>query len=286
MDAPYDRLLSVLLESRKRQCFPPEIRVAAPEFVQKVLGLLFPHFAEQLECNAAAIRRDVMAVEAYLVRLQSLLAPLYPEVDGSIPQRFIEHLPDIYELLRQDAAAIHQADPAARSVDEVILTYPGFYAIAIFRVAHALHVLGLPLLPRLLTEFAHQRTGVDIHPGATIGRRFVIDHGTGVVIGETAVIGNDVSILQNVTLGGTGKEHGDRHPKVRDGVLLSAGAKVLGNITIGAHAKVGAGSVVLKDVPGCATVAGVPAKVVGWCRDEPAPALTMDQSLQQGDYSI
>jgi serine O-acetyltransferase len=112
-----------------------------------------------------------------------------------------------------------------------------------------------------------------------------IDHGTGVVVGETAVIGNDVSILQNVTLGGTGKEHGDRHPKVREGVLLAAGAKVLGNIEIGARAKVGAGSVVLKDVPPCATVAGIPARIVGWCRDM-VPALAMDQSLPQPDYSI
>ena len=106
---------------------------------------------------------------------------------------------------------------------------------------------------------------IDIHPAVPVGRGVFIDHGTGLVVGETAVIGNNVSILQEVTLGGTGKEHGDRHPKVRDGVLISAGAKVLGNITLGAGCKVGAGSVVLKDVPSCATVVGVPAKVVGWC---------------------
>ncbi|WP_224250007.1 serine O-acetyltransferase EpsC [Hyalangium gracile] len=243
MDAPYDRLLSVLLESRKRQCFPPEIRSAAPEFVQQVLGLLFPHFAEQLECNAAAIQRDVMTVEAYLVRLRSMLAALYPEVDASIPQRFIAQLPDIYDALRQDAAAIHEADPAARSVDEVILTYPGFYAIAIFRVAHALHVLGLPLLPRLLTEFAHQRTGVDIHPGATIGRRFVIDHGTGVVIGETTVIGDGVKIYQGVTLGAlvVQKNLSDkkRHPTLEDDVVVYANATILGGDTV-----VGRGTVI------------------------------------------
>jgi serine O-acetyltransferase len=243
MDAPYDKLLNVLLESRKRQCFPPEIRVAAPEFVQKVLGLLFPHFAEQLECNAPAIQRDVMAVEAWLVRLQSLLAPLYPGVDDAIPQRFIAQLPDIYAWLRQDADAIHEADPAARSVDEVILTYPGFYAIAIFRVAHALHTLGLPLLPRLLTEFAHQRTGVDIHPGATIGRRFVIDHGTGVVIGETTVIGEGVKIYQGVTLGAlvVQKALSDkkRHPTLEDEVVVYANATILGGDTV-----VGRGSVI------------------------------------------
>lgn len=243
MVAPYERLLSTLLESRQRQCFPTEIRSAAPEFVQHVLGLLFPHFAEQLERNAAAIQRDVMAVEAHLVRLQTLLLPLYPEMGSTIPQRFMEQLPDIYAWLRQDAEAIHEADPAARSVDEVILTYPGFYAIAIFRVAHALHTLGMPLLPRLLTEFAHQRTGVDIHPGATIGRRFVIDHGTGVVIGETTVIGDGVKIYQGVTLGAlvVQKNLSDkkRHPTLENDVVVYANATILGGDTV-----VGRGTVI------------------------------------------
>jgi len=136
----------------------------------------------------------------------------------------------------------------------------------------------VPLLARIVAELAHGATGIDIHPGARIGSHFFIDHGTGVVIGETACIDKDVSIMQGVTLGGTGKDRGDRHPKVRDGVLLSAGAKVLGNIEIGQNAKVGAGSVVLASVPPCATVAGVPARIVGWCR-ETTPGLAMDQSL-------
>ncbi|KFE62004.1 serine O-acetyltransferase EpsC [Hyalangium minutum] len=236
MDAPHDKLLAVLLESRQRQCFPPDIRTAAPEFVQKVLGLLFPHFADQLECHPSAVKRDVMAVEAHLVRLQSLLAPLYPEVDPTLPRRFMEQLPEIYAWLQQDAESIHKADPAARSVDEVILTYPGFYAIAIFRVAHALHTLGMPLLPRLLTEFAHQRTGVDIHPGATIGRRFVIDHGTGVVIGETTVIGDGVKIYQGVTLGALVVEKNlsnkKRHPTLENEVVVYANATILGGDTV------------------------------------------------------
>jgi serine O-acetyltransferase len=236
MDAPHDKLLAVLLESRQRQYFPPDIRTAAPEFVQKVLGLLFPHFAERLEFHPAAVKRDVMAVEAHLVRLQSLLAPLYPHVDSTLPRRFMEQLPEIYAWLQQDAEAIHKADPAARNVDEVILTYPGFYAIAIFRVAHALHVLGMPLLPRLLTEFAHQRTGVDIHPGATIGRRFVIDHGTGVVIGETTVIGEGVKIYQGVTLGALVVEKNlsdkKRHPTLENDVVVYANATILGGETV------------------------------------------------------
>src|SRR5262249_34972864 len=125
--------------------------------------------------------------------------------------------------------------------------------------------------------------GIDIHPAAGMGERIFIDHGTGLVIGETAVVGNDVSILQDVTLGGTGKERGDRHPKVRDGVLIGAGAKILGNIEIGEGAKVGAGSVVLKPVPPHCTVVGVPARVVSLC-STPAPALVMDHSLP--DFSI
>jgi serine O-acetyltransferase len=242
-DAHYVRLLSLLQESRQQQCFPSELRTAAPELVQQVLGLLFPHFAERVECSAPALRRDVMAVEANLLRLTELLAPLYPEVPTTIAQRFISELADIYTLLRQDAQAIYEADPAARSVDEVLLTYPGFYAIAIFRVAHALHVLGMPLLPRLLTEFAHQRTGVDIHPGATIGRRFVIDHGTGVVIGETTVIGEGVKLYQGVTLGALVVEktlsNKKRHPTLENDVVVYANATILGGDTV-----VGRGSII------------------------------------------
>jgi serine O-acetyltransferase len=243
MDAPHDRLLALLLESRQRQCFPPEIATAAPEFVKQILGLLFPHFAERLECTAPAIQRDVMGVEAHLVRLLGLLRPRYPGTEESIPQRFMAELPDIYAWLRQDADAIFEADPAARNVDEVILTYPGFYAIAIFRLAHALHELGFPLLPRLLTEFAHQRTGVDIHPGATIGRRFVIDHGTGVVIGETTVIGEGVKIYQGVTLGALVVQktlaNSKRHPTLEDDVVVYANATILGGDTV-----VGRGSII------------------------------------------
>jgi serine O-acetyltransferase len=243
MDASYDKLIAELLEARSRHAFPPEVRNAAPEFISQVLGLLFPHFAERVESHAAAIRRDVTAVEAQLYRIQELLAPLYKVQDATLPRRFLSRLPDLYAWLRQDAEALFEADPAARSVDEVILTYPGFYAIAIFRLAHALHQLDFPLLPRLLTEFAHRRTGVDIHPGATIGRRFVIDHGTGVVIGETTVIGEGVRIYQGVTLGAlmVQKALADkkRHPTLEDEVVVYANATILGGETV-----VGRGSII------------------------------------------
>jgi serine O-acetyltransferase len=243
MGEPNSRLIQTLIDTRKHHCFPPDVRHAAPEFIDKVLALLFPHFAKRLDYSAVAVRSEVTVVEAVLTRTQETLAPLYPGLPPDLPGRFMEQLPEIYAWLRQDAEAIFEADPAARSVDEVILTYPGFYAIAIYRIAHALLGLGFPLLPRLLTELAHQRTGVDIHPGATIGRRFVIDHGTGVVIGETTVIGERVNIYQGVTLGALQVQKAlvdkKRHPTLEDDVVVYANATILGGQTV-----VGRGSII------------------------------------------
>jgi serine O-acetyltransferase len=191
---------------------------------------------------------------------------------------FLRRLPHIRMVLEQDAQAAFEGDPAAKSYHEIVFCYPGVEAVTVYRIAHELLLIGVPLIPRMMAEAAHSKTGIDIHPGARIGPGFFIDHGTGVVIGETAVVEDNVSLLHEVTLGGTGKETGDRHPKVRHGVLIGAGAKVLGNIEIGAGSKVGAGSVVLDPVPPHRTVAGVPAKIVG--RPEVAePALDMDQQF-------
>jgi serine O-acetyltransferase len=243
MVEPNARLIQALVEARQHHCFPPDVRTAAPEFIEKVLALLFPHFSERLDCSAVAVRSEVAVVEAVLTRVLGTLATRYPGLPPELPQRFMERIPDIYAWLKLDAEAIFEADPAARSVDEVILTYPGFYAIAIYRVANALYRLGTPLLPRLLAEVAHQRTGVDIHPGATIGRRFVIDHGTGVVIGETTLIGEGVKLYQGVTLGAlqVQKELADkkRHPTIEDGVVVYANATILGGGTV-----VGRGSII------------------------------------------
>lgn len=181
-----------------------------------------------------------------------------------------------------DLAAICMRDPAADACLTPFLYYKGFQALQWHRVGHFLWGSRRRDLARFLQSRVSETFAVDIHPAVPVGRGVFIDHGTGLVVGETAVIGDDVSILHDVTLGGTGKERGDRHPKVRDGVLLSAGAKVLGNVEIGRRAKVGAGSVVLHDVPPCATVAGVPAKIVGWCTGS-VPALDMDQSLPDRD---
>ena len=168
----------------------------------------------------------------------------------------------IWAQIREDVGCIKQRDPAARGMIEVILTYPGLHAVVLFRIAHMLWRHGLRFLARWLSWFTRLLTNVDIHPGATIGRRFFIDHGAGVVIGETAEVGDDVTMYHGVTLGGTSWSPGKRHPTLDDGVLVGAGAKILGPITVGAGARVGANSVVIENVPPGMTVIGIPGKVV------------------------
>ncbi|MBI2321277.1 MAG: serine O-acetyltransferase [Chloroflexi bacterium] len=166
--------------------------------------------------------------------------------------------------LRRDIQAIFDGDPAATNIVEVLLAYPGLHALLLHRVAHRLHRWGIPVIPRLISHLNRFVTGIEIHPGAQIGHGVFIDHGMGVVIGETAIVGDDVMIYQGVTLGGTGKQRGKRHPTIGRRAVLGVGAKVLGDITIGEGAKIGAGSVVLDDVPPYCTAVGVPAKVVGY----------------------
>ena len=164
--------------------------------------------------------------------------------------------------LRDDIRVIFERDPAATSLAEVLLTYPGLHALLAYRVAHWLRARRVPLLPRLVSHLGRFISGIEIHPGATIGRGFFIDHGMGVVIGETAEIGDNVTLYQGVTLGGTGKERGKRHPTLGNDVVVGSGAKVLGAINVGDGARIGAGAVVLRDVPPHSTAVGVPAKVV------------------------
>jgi serine O-acetyltransferase len=233
---------------------------------------------------AAMIHRAVLAHDSLEAALAARLADKL--ASGDLPALQLHPLfgeafavdAGIAASLRADLAAVRERDPASRSVLKPLLFLKGFQALAAHRIAHwlwlrARHTLALHLQSRSAEVF-----GVDIHPAARFGRGVFIDHATGVVVGETAVVEDDVSMLQGVTLGGTGKETGDRHPKIRRGVLISAGAKVLGNIEVGAYAKIGAGSVVLQDVPAGCTVAGVPAKLVGKCGCE-HPAREMDHSL-------
>jgi len=168
----------------------------------------------------------------------------------------------MFKTLKKDIAVIFERDPAAKSVFEVIFCYQGLHAIWLHRIAHYFFKKGWIFWPRLISNFARFITGIEIHPGATISEGLFIDHGAGTVIGETVEIGKNVTLYQGVTLGGTGKEKGKRHPTIGDNVVVASGAKVLGSFTVGHNAKIGAGSVVLKEVPPYATVVGIPGKVV------------------------
>jgi serine O-acetyltransferase len=168
----------------------------------------------------------------------------------------------MFRAIREQIDTIFREDPAAKSVLEIVLCYPGFHAILLHRLSHKLYRWRVPLAPRVISQIGRFLTGIEIHPGATIGRRFFIDHGMGVVIGETAEIGDDVLLYQGATLGGTGNEKGKRHPTLGNHVVVGTGAKVLGSIRIGNNVKIGAGSVVVHPVPDNSTVVGIPGRVV------------------------
>lgn len=224
--------LELLARDRRAYAFPPRLRQSAERFAADALELLFPHFSAAVGGEAADIAREEDALR------QLLAGALRRDADPAAPdiEAFFTRLPAIREALLLDARAIYDGDPAAASVDEVILAYPGFLAIAIHRLAHELHEWGNAVFPRLLTEVAHRATGIDIHPGARIGRRFAIDHGTGIVIGQTAVLGDRVKLYQGVTLGAAsvskGLERTKRHPTIGDDVVIYANATILGGDTV------------------------------------------------------
>lgn len=223
---------------------------AVGAFFSDFLGFLFPdHAAEKLT------RRDVFLAKSASIRhtAETLVNAVLPGGERVV-QEFFARIPAVYELLLTDIKSMYEGDPAARSVAEVVRTYPGFYAIAAYRIAHEFHRLGVPELPRTITEFAHSHTGIDIHPGAVIGDHFCIDHGTGVVIGETALVGNHVKIYQGVTLGALSVSKEDarvkRHPTIEDHVVLYAGATILGGDTvIGSHSVIGGNVWLTRSVP-------------------------------------
>lgn len=175
---------------------------------------------------------------------------------------FIAVISLIWLLFRSEIEGVFERDPAAKNVLEVVLLYSGLHAIMFYRVSRVLYLMKAPILPRFLSQLARFFTGIEIHPGARIGKGLFIDHGMGVVIGETSIIGDNVTLFQGVTLGGTGKEKGKRHPTLGNNVVVGTGAKVLGNITIGDNVAIGANAVVIKDVPSNSTVVGVPGRVV------------------------
>lgn len=168
----------------------------------------------------------------------------------------------VFSQIAEDIQTIYDKDPAAENIFEVLFCYPGLHALILHRIAHKLNYWKIPLIPRIISNISRFFTGIEIHPAARIGRRFFIDHGMGVVIGATAIIGDDVLLYQGVTLGGTGNEHGKRHPTLGDNIVVGSGAKVLGNIEIGSNSRIGAGSVVVDAVPENSTVVGIPGRIV------------------------
>ena len=243
-----------LKERRDSHALGLQVKESTARLVQDLLALMFPHFCRE-EFNEAA---EISARITLLQRdLTTLLKPFLSERTGTASEAarsFIAALPGIHDSLWLDAAAIHEGDPAAESIDEVVLAYPGFTAIAIHRLAHELYGLGIPVVPRLLTEYAHQLTGIDIHPGATIGSSFAIDHGTGVVIGESTVIGNHVKVYQGVTLGALSVDkklaRSKRHPTIEDHVVIYAQAVILGGATtVGHHSIIGGNVWLTESVP-------------------------------------
>lgn len=223
-------------------------------WVMDVLKLLFPEVTEERHPEQSDIRN---VLDQIAIRLKGLLyrsAHCVPEQCDVVVKQFLEELPQIYDRLMEDLAAFMEGDPAAKTTYEVVRTYPGFFAVFIYRIAHQLHTGKVSLIPRILSEFAHSKTGIDIHPGASIGRSFCIDHGTGVVIGETAVIGHHVKIYQGVTLGALSVEKSmadkKRHPTVGDHTVIYSGATILGGSTvIGANSIIGGNVWLTTSVP-------------------------------------
>ncbi|MHB8647772.1 MAG: serine O-acetyltransferase [Thermomicrobiales bacterium] len=183
----------------------------------------------------------------------------------------------MFDRIREDIQAFYEKDPAAKSTLEIILAYPGFHAVVLHRLAHRLYLRRVPVLPRLVSHFGRFITGIEIHPGARLGRRLTIDHGMGIVIGETAEVGDDVLLYQGVTLGNARFQRGKRHPTVGNNVVIGAGAKVLGPITIGDGARVAAGAVVVNDVPPHTTAAGVPAKAIQYHNPDTGETRRLEQ---------
>ncbi len=249
LDGLAERVHDVLVNDTQARL--AKARVGA--WLRALLETLFPQAADQTYGTPGEIRD---AFDASAAELRAVLRPLETDIDdpATLATAFFQSLPEIHRQLLVDAAAIERGDPAAESVDEVILAYPGFLAIAVYRIAHRFYELNVPVFPRVLTEWAHERTGIDIHPGAVLGHPVVIDHGTGIVVGQTAVIGNNVKLYQGVTLGALSVTKGlsstKRHPTIGNGVVIYANATILGGDTvIGENSVIGGNTWITSSVP-------------------------------------
>lgn len=246
----------IFKKQQQVEAVPPNELIAS--WAVKVLRLLYPEKSKRHYTSVQQIEEEFSTLEKNLLDILNATKACRDCDNEIVAKDFFNRIPALYEMLNRDASAILEGDPAAKSEFEVIRTYPGFFAISFYRLAHELLTLEVPLLPRILTEYAHSHTGIDIHPCAEIGEHFFIDHGTGIVIGETAVIGNHVKLYQGVTLGALSIDQNmklKRHPTVQDHVIIYSGATILGGETvIGHHSIIGGNVWLIKSVPPHSTV--------------------------------
>lgn len=240
----FENFASALLSKRQTHSCTSSLKDESIEFLQEMIDFLFPHFSSKVYYSKEDVLAKIQLMERNLISLLKTLNSNFKNDPVESAKRFIEQIPKVHDNLWLDAEFINQGDPASESIDEVILAYPGFFAIIIFRLAHELYKLEVPIIPRILTEYAHEKTGIDIHPGAQIDSPFFIDHGTGIVIGETSVIGKNVKIYQGVTLGAISVDKGlsetKRHPTIEDDVVIYSQAVILGgNTVIGKNSVIG-----------------------------------------------
>ena len=248
-----DRTFLEKLYKKNKECSACPSPDQITEFTNGIIALLFPAFDKK---DFRSFREFQLHVDRLMVGLDLLLTrnPNHCDDVHAVTEEFFASLDELHEYIEQDVQAMYEGDPAAKSTTEIIRSYPGFYAIAAYRIAHKLYSLEVELIPRIISELAHGKTGIDIHPGAKIGRHFCIDHGTGIVIGETTVIGDHVKIYQGVTLGGLSVDKADaqkkRHPTIGDHVVIYAGATILGgNTHIGNHSIIGGNVWLTRSVP-------------------------------------
>ncbi|MEO5910196.1 MAG: serine O-acetyltransferase EpsC [Pelobium sp.] len=255
-------LIQTLYQRQKRaQALPPNQAIA--DWAFKLIGLLFPELSDKIFSSPEEIEQEFKELQFNLNNLLDATQACNDCSNDIIAKKFVQKISGLYETLKKDIQALNTGDPAASNEFEVIRTYPGFWAIAFYRIAHELLKLETPLIPRILTEFAHSKTGIDIHPGATIGEYLCIDHGTGIVIGETAIIGRNVKLYQGVTLGALSVSKNlagtKRHPTVEDGVIIYSNATILGGeTTIGANSIIGGNVWLTKSVAAHSTVYHTP----------------------------
>ncbi len=253
-ESGYSEFAARIMGKREMHSCNSSLKKDSIDFLDEMIDFLFPHFSNKIYYSSKDILAELQLLERNLISLLKKRNGKSDKETERIAADFMTGIPKVHDMIWEDAEAIYKGDPAAESVDEVILAYPGFMAILIYRLAHKLYKLDIPIIPRIFTEHAHQITGIDIHPGAEIGSPFFIDHGTGIVIGETTIIGKNVKIYQGVTLGALSVDKSltnvKRHPTIQDDVIIYSQAVILGGKTIiGKNSVIGGNAWVTQSVP-------------------------------------